>query len=306
MRLICPICEAKYEVPEDAIPETGRDVQCANCGHAWFQMRPRAETAAPVPPAVAPEAAPVEPEADSATPATPDAPATEAAAFAEDTAALAAFPESGQDLEPDPVEEPQPPADDTPAPIPYAVDESVLAILREEAEREAQARRAEAGSLENQPDLGIEAAIPAKKSKKSPAATEPVVKPAAEPVAEPVADVAALVDSGTESDDKPSARRDLLPDVEEINSTLRPSETTVADEDDAEGDLESSGGFRAGFLLVIAVAIVAAALYISAPRLAGLVPSLAEPLATYVVVIDGVRAQLDGLMQMATAAINGE
>ena len=42
MRLVCPNCEAKYEVPEDAIPETGRDVQCANCGHAWFQMRPRA------------------------------------------------------------------------------------------------------------------------------------------------------------------------------------------------------------------------------------------------------------------------
>ncbi|MFN3281925.1 MAG: zinc-ribbon domain-containing protein, partial [Tabrizicola sp.] len=24
MRLVCPNCEAKYEVPEDAIPETGR------------------------------------------------------------------------------------------------------------------------------------------------------------------------------------------------------------------------------------------------------------------------------------------
>jgi predicted Zn finger-like uncharacterized protein len=45
MRLVCPNCEAKYEVPEDAIPDTGRDVQCANCGHAWFQMRSRAVSA---------------------------------------------------------------------------------------------------------------------------------------------------------------------------------------------------------------------------------------------------------------------
>ena len=57
MRLVCPNCEAKYEVPEDAIPETGRDVQCANCGHAWYQMRPRAGGAEPAVPPVVPPAA---------------------------------------------------------------------------------------------------------------------------------------------------------------------------------------------------------------------------------------------------------
>ncbi len=46
MRLVCPNCDAKYEVPDDAIPEGGRDVQCSGCGHAWFQMRPEAEIAA--------------------------------------------------------------------------------------------------------------------------------------------------------------------------------------------------------------------------------------------------------------------
>ena len=45
MRLVCPNCEAKYEVPDDAIPDNGRDVQCANCGHAWFQMRARSGAA---------------------------------------------------------------------------------------------------------------------------------------------------------------------------------------------------------------------------------------------------------------------
>ena len=37
MRLICPNCVAQYEVDEDVIPTEGRDVQCANCGHNWFQ-----------------------------------------------------------------------------------------------------------------------------------------------------------------------------------------------------------------------------------------------------------------------------
>lgn len=37
MRLICPNCVAQYEVDEDVIPAEGRDVQCANCGHNWFQ-----------------------------------------------------------------------------------------------------------------------------------------------------------------------------------------------------------------------------------------------------------------------------
>ncbi|NOX39819.1 MAG: hypothetical protein GXP05_04695 [Alphaproteobacteria bacterium] len=37
MRLVCPNCAAQYEVDDSAIPENGRDVQCANCGNTWFQ-----------------------------------------------------------------------------------------------------------------------------------------------------------------------------------------------------------------------------------------------------------------------------
>ncbi|MFT4717396.1 MAG: putative Zn finger-like uncharacterized protein [Paracoccaceae bacterium] len=39
MRLVCPQCAAQYEVDINAIPEDGRDVQCANCGNTWFQKR---------------------------------------------------------------------------------------------------------------------------------------------------------------------------------------------------------------------------------------------------------------------------
>jgi predicted Zn finger-like uncharacterized protein len=46
MRLICPNCGAQYDVADDAIPESGRDVQCSNCNHIWFQIE---KTPAPAP-----------------------------------------------------------------------------------------------------------------------------------------------------------------------------------------------------------------------------------------------------------------
>ena len=45
MRLICPNCDAQYEVDDAAIPSAGRDVQCSSCGHGWFQTHPEVEAA---------------------------------------------------------------------------------------------------------------------------------------------------------------------------------------------------------------------------------------------------------------------
>ncbi|SCY48536.1 zinc-ribbon domain-containing protein [Paracoccus tibetensis] len=39
IRLICPGCAAEYRLPSDAIPPTGREVECSACGHLW-QARP--------------------------------------------------------------------------------------------------------------------------------------------------------------------------------------------------------------------------------------------------------------------------
>ena len=385
MRLVCPNCEAKYEVPEDAIPETGRDVQCANCGHAWYQMRPRAggaeAAAAPapvpepvvevaaVPPAPAPvedlpvvpepveaevvEAAPavVEPEPEAAPEPAPVMASADTDALADpveealpsstepvidEAVAETAVPEVAEveaaspepaasepvaDEAADPVpaaeevvasateapvaeavisdaavvteeisaEDDSPAADAAaPAAAAYAVDDSVLAILREEAEREAKARRAEgARPLETQTDLGIDAARPAAK--------KPLEVIPAAPVE---ADI----------DDKLAARRARLPDVEEINSTLQPSEAAQDGTGSADAmpqDAEGSSSFRSGFLLVMTVAILGSAVYASADAISELVPALAGPLKAYVSFIDSLRLQLDGLMQSATVAING-
>ncbi|WP_319546132.1 zinc-ribbon domain-containing protein [Ruegeria conchae] len=39
MRLTCPNCSAQYEVPDEVIPEDGREVQCSNCEKTWFQEK---------------------------------------------------------------------------------------------------------------------------------------------------------------------------------------------------------------------------------------------------------------------------
>lgn len=38
MRLVCPNCSAQYEIDGSMIPDEGRDVQCSNCGHTWFEL----------------------------------------------------------------------------------------------------------------------------------------------------------------------------------------------------------------------------------------------------------------------------
>lgn len=41
INLICPGCGAEYALPPDALPPTGREVECSDCGHVW-QARPPA------------------------------------------------------------------------------------------------------------------------------------------------------------------------------------------------------------------------------------------------------------------------
>ena len=170
----------------------------------------------------------------------------------------------------------------------YAVDESVLAILREEAEREAHARKGDvAKPLETQTDLGLDAAMSSTRKDAAVMASD-------------------LVSGDETPEDRLNVRRTRLPDVEEINSTLRPSESGETEVDGANMApvAEGRSGFRSGFLLVMTLAILASALYGSADAIASAFPALAGPLKGFVAIIDSLRLQLDGLMQSATVAID--
>ncbi|SHF28655.1 MJ0042 family finger-like domain-containing protein [Ruegeria intermedia] len=146
MRLTCPNCNAQYEVPDDVIPETGRDVQCSNCEQTWFQPKhPDKDGQANV---AENEPAPTAAETPPEDPAEPSAPKPE------DSARPA-------------------PGSEAPKPEPRSsVDPSVASILQEEAAREAELRAKEGTSLESQPDLGLDTPPKPAPDTKPPAATE--------------------------------------------------------------------------------------------------------------------------------------
>lgn len=70
MILVCPSCEAKFKVPDGAIPPDGRTVRCAKCKHSWRALpdqmltRPAAPAAPPMRAAVPSPASPP-PEMDA-------------------------------------------------------------------------------------------------------------------------------------------------------------------------------------------------------------------------------------------------
>lgn len=278
MRLICPNCDAQYEVDDSAIPDAGRDVQCSGCGHAWFQMRDSFE--------------------DDLTDALYHDPEPEA--VADVPAALAQTEDATDDPDDEDDIAPLPAAKAAPAQVQRGLDPAVMAILREEAELERAARRAEAVGIEMQGDLGL------------PPPVSPVVGSAA-------AAAAASASVRTETDrriatmkgeavapPRAAARRDLLPDIEEINSSLRPNDTAASREEARAAKAAASGsGFRSGFVLALVLAAVVVALYMMAPQISAQIPGAADAMASYVAMIDSLRLSIDGLMRQATGALNG-
>lgn len=264
MRLICPNCDAQYEVDASAIPEAGRDVQCSNCGHAWFQLR--------------------EAEAEDLNDALYQEPVPDE---------TAPVPDALAQTDPDDEEEAAPPPPPVAAaPVQRSLDESVLAVLREEAERETAARRAESAGLEMQGDLGLPPPVQAAVG--SAAAMTDTERRVASLKGQPV------------PPQRAGARRDLLPDIEEINSSLRPTETASSlDSGKTAEPAASSSGFRSGFALMLVVVVLGLALYVMAPQISAQIPGAADAMAAYVAAVDAGRAAMDGLMQRATEVLKG-
>ncbi len=292
MRLICPNCDAEYEIDDAAIPRTGRDVQCSNCGHAWFQAHPEVEAAE-------------EAEADLY-----DAPPGAVVAGSEDAVAAEPLVEavSAPVTAPDSVPTPEPveddePAEDPPAPPPppqaRTLDETVLAVLREEAEREQAARKAEAAP---QPVIETQTEMPLAQDAGGMAATVRRIaklRGAAEP--EPVVPV---------EPPTPKSRGQLLPAIEEINSTLRATSSRTLDDDGVITDTMAEpkaarGSFRRGFVTLVMLAVLIVVLYVLAPLIKAKVPALAGTMDAYVAAVNAARVWLDGALQSLVTTLRG-
>ena len=317
MRLTCPNCDAQYEVPDEVIPSDGRDVQCSNCGDTWYQTGPNS---APAPTSDdAPDAEPVQ-ETQPETPTEQNAEATveepdedldeetiqqfDAEHAYEDTKVDPqpqpdAFAEEEPERHPEPTSEVDPYEDDLvdddldeddhqdeiPAQpgLARGMDPSVTGILREEAEREAKLRAAENTGLENQPELGLDTAPSDEPSRRANQARDRMARLKGENPA-----LLAAAESGS--------RRGLLPDIEEINSTLRANSDPAgqaAAAPVAEHPPRRKSGFSRGFAIVILLVLVLVLTYTNAPQIAEVLPQADPFLSTYVAWVDQARLWLD-------------
>ncbi|MGR3663000.1 MAG: zinc-ribbon domain-containing protein [Paracoccaceae bacterium] len=268
MRLICPNCGAQYEVDDSVIPENGRDVQCSNCGHTWFQRAANSDTEET-------EASP-SPESSVDEPASSDVSPEKEPEASEEIAQVTS-------AETDP--EPTPPAS---APKRQELDSDVTGILRQEAERETAERASENVGLETQPDLGLS---------ESPEDSDANIQKKMDRLRgldddHGAAAAAAAIGRGP--------RKDLLPDIEELNSTLTAS-TDVGEEeaDESTQEQRQRSGFRRAFVVTILIFTILVLLYAFAPQIAAKVPALKSILASYVDWVNALRLAVDTMMQKA-------
>ncbi|WP_298258560.1 zinc-ribbon domain-containing protein [uncultured Litoreibacter sp.] len=292
MRLVCPNCDAEYEVDDSLVPAEGRDVQCSNCTTTWFQ----AAANAPQDPVEAEQT--TEPEPDPK-------------------------PESEQEPEPEPQSEPAPqaPADapeaeaeepETEPELPAAaiaalsarkptVSAEALDVIHEEVALETAARKAEMGGVETQPDLGLDDTE--SEARASAARDRMARRRGLEPDTTTIEDEDVALEPAPQRDDFQN-KKELLPDIEEINSTLSPEAAEAeaeaarrAEQGNETLPTRGSSGFRLGFGLMLLLAVGLMLLYVYAPQLAQRVPALTGALESYVSGVDSLRIWLDTATQ---------
>ncbi|KEP71448.1 hypothetical protein DL1_06530 [Thioclava dalianensis] len=368
MRLVCPNCGAQYEVDDAVIPENGRDVQCSNCAHSWFQpSRAMIDTAAqtttpavsqdaweaePAPPTETPSRS--EPAQDSAPAPGEDAdePAEEDADDAADDDLIVAPSEgdeaqSGLEAAAAPAHDAAPEADTVPkdapppqdadsfdedladddsplgaAPTPgktprRALDDNLLSVLREEAEREAAQRRAEGLSeMAVQDELGLEDTASSRQAPERPATqlaqqrrAVPDFSDLNDPDSEIEEDDRVADITGVEDDDPQPARgHKRLPNIDEINDSLTATSDRAGEaiaESSPEMMARRRSGFSMGFTAVVLLAAILALIYSFAPQLAHHLPAAEDTLAIYVSLVDQGRIWLNDHMTALTETLQG-
>jgi len=327
------------------IPPEGRDVQCSNCSTTWFQPGRRADQAAQAarPTSQTPETGDGLPASDDvdwnrvvdanaaessgASPqgleardpqpepeTTPESGQSPVAEAEPDTAAASRpEPEAGLRTEAPEADADEPEDTDTdiPAGVAAAMAASAVAastvtsqtnrpeldptlrdILREEAEREARLRQAEATGVETQAEMPLD---------EEPAASQHPDRVDLEAAAD-------AFDPEAAKGDDHASRGALLPDIEEINSTLRDSGDRSGDEADAS-DIDTIDktprrrhGVRIGFLLIVLLAIAGLFVYTSGDQLVDMVPGAEPAVDGFTQVVNDVRFWLDDLARSLGAS----
>ncbi len=292
MRLMCPNCDAEYEVDASAIPLSGRDVQCSNCGHAWFQHHPEleadqeAESALydPPPPlskmgmteSILPSDLDWQVESDDPE-AILDAMGRDEGSAAPQGAASDPNPADETDFATAAPAKSEHTAPEDPAPAAKReIDPEAMRILREEVALETAQRALEQGQAAQDAAANVAAPpVTARRVARLKGIQPPPLPPNPEPQTA-----------------SPSAR---LPKVDTVSAALRTDDLSAP----PLNPQPKSG--RGGTLTMLFLAFAATAAYVFSPDLSARLPNIAQPLAQYVGFVDGLRDQLDILLPKVIA-----
>ncbi|MEL7026671.1 MAG: hypothetical protein AAGO57_05500, partial [Pseudomonadota bacterium] len=188
------------------------------------------------------------------------------------------------------------------APVEEAgLDTEVADILREEAELEVSQRRSEDAppAFEPQGDLGLDDDTPSELLR------ERLDRMRGDGV--PKSTVADTL-TQAKAPPIPGPRRERLPDIEEINSSLRPNESDAESEPPIrtpELTAIRQKGFRRGFAACVIAAGIAVAAYVYAPNIVETLPSSEPAMISYVETANGLRDGIDRIMARAITGLNG-
>lgn len=329
MRLTCPNCTAAYDIDAGLIAPDGREVQCSECGHTWFQnsgevrntrMRLVGRANATRPGLAPPD------DVTTAADGT-DGPDTRDASESMADARQGAPDEGGDDdvgedaSDDDDTDDAADGDDDAggadglaPALRPRPVDAAALAILREEAAREAAARRADAKTRgagpDRTPDPEARRAAPPAPPAAPPAPPAMSLEPTVVALDETAGDASTGTGrrAGPPVDGRTTIARGgrRLPDAEALSSSLTTADAAAVDRAahrdrgpdrgagrDRDGDHRQPRRRRTAnqrarrsigsvLLAVVMIAVAAAVLtYVFAPQIAATFPGIADELAAY-------------------------
>lgn len=183
------------------------------------------------------------------------------------------------------------------APLPRReLPRDVREILMQEAAREARLRRGdtEPEPVETQAEKSLEQAPTPPRQPRRPAASGQATQATAPTT--PAASAAPIPVAATRPE---SRRRNLLPDIEQINSTLRATEDRLPEEADTS-DVETIDrssrrrrGVRTGFGITVVAAAVLAWVYVQGDQFSEWVPEAAPYIALYTDKVNEARFWLD-------------
>lgn len=261
MRLICPNCDAEYNVADDAIPQGGRDVQCSNCNNTWFQTRKSRILSREVSRILS-----------TPIPSVVKSQSRDASGY--DT------PQSKNGTTEGPQHEPV-----TDKPRHRQIDPSVANILRKEASR-------------NQSVADYSASKPAARRESNPEVVAETRKRIAQ-MTEGKDATSAGTSQASGQVAAPTTNPRSVPDINEINAALRGRAT--ANDEGGLTELERyeavrRKGFRRGFFIVLILIAVTIAPYIFSDEITQRMPELSGYMATYIAVIDQLRISLNAFI----------